>query len=206
MIKFSLVIASSLFWVAFAAQSANPIDSRIAHGKQRAAICTGCHGERGISSISEYPNLAGQSTRYLIKQLQDFQQGKDGREDSMMNAFAAQLSAEDIENLAAFYTSLPAKTSSSTTSQNNGEALYMGGDMSRDIAACSACHGVKGRGLAAAGFPALAGQSAHYIEEQLQAFKSGERHNDINGMMGDVSRKLNDKEIAALAAYIETLK
>ncbi|QSX33639.1 cytochrome c4 [Shewanella avicenniae] len=205
MIKFCLTRALPLLWLSFSAYATNSLESDIAKGKQKAAICAGCHGERGISPIAQYPNLAGQSSRYLSKQLQDFQQGAAGRSDPMMDAFAAQLSADDIQHLALYYASLPNKAAATDSSDSAGRALYIGGDMSRDIAACSACHGVNAQGLAAAGFPALAGQNEAYIKAQLEKFKTAERHNDLNGMMVDISRKLNDKEITALAAFLAGL-
>ena len=79
----------------------------VAAGKAKATVCASCHGENGISSLPQYPNLAGQKEQYLAKQLADFKAGK--RTDPTMAGMVAPLSEADIQNLAAFYASLPAK-------------------------------------------------------------------------------------------------
>jgi cytochrome c553 len=71
-----------------------------ATGKSKAASCTGCHGPVGISNNPMWPNLAGQQEAYLVKQLKSFRDGI--REDPM----AKPLSDTDIENLAAYYSTL----------------------------------------------------------------------------------------------------
>jgi cytochrome c553 len=73
-------------------------------GQAKSAICVACHGPQGISSNTQWPNLAGQQKQYLIKQLKAFREGD--RQDPLMSAMAAGLSDEDIENLAAWYNSL----------------------------------------------------------------------------------------------------
>jgi cytochrome c553 len=73
-------------------------------GKKRSASCAGCHGADGISAVPNYPNLAGQKEAYLILTLKGFRDGT--RENNIMNPMAKSLSDADIENLAAFYSSL----------------------------------------------------------------------------------------------------
>ncbi len=75
-------------------------------GREKAALCAACHGPNGISSNPLWPNLAGQHEAYLAKQIRDFRDG--AREDISMQPFVAQLSEQDIADLAAFYASLPA--------------------------------------------------------------------------------------------------
>lgn len=73
-------------------------------GKAKSTTCVACHGAKGISSSPIWPNLAGQKTKYLIKQLKDFKSGK--RKDPVMSPLAKPLSDQDIENLATYYNSL----------------------------------------------------------------------------------------------------
>ena len=73
-------------------------------GKTRSASCVGCHGANGISANPLWPNLAGQKRAYLVKQLKAFRDGS--RSDPMMTPMAKPLSNADIENLAAYYSSL----------------------------------------------------------------------------------------------------
>ena len=73
-------------------------------GKTKSASCDGCHGANGISANPLWPNLAGQKRAYLVKQLKAFRDGT--RSDPMMTPMAKPLSNADIENLAAYYSSL----------------------------------------------------------------------------------------------------
>jgi len=74
-------------------------------GRAKAEVCVVCHGLDGVSKIPEAPNLAGQNERYLIAQLDAFQSG--ARNNEMMSIVIKDLSAEDIENLAAYYAAIP---------------------------------------------------------------------------------------------------
>ena len=83
--------------------SASAVAGDAAAGKAKAAMCASCHGATGISMSPLWPNLAGQKEQYLIKQIKAFRDGT--RQDPMMAPMVAALSDEDIENLAAFYSS-----------------------------------------------------------------------------------------------------
>lgn len=82
----------------------NTMAADINAGKKKATSCAACHGANGISNNDIWPNLAGQKKGYLIKALKDFRDGK--RNDPAMSPMAKPLSNEDIENLAAYYSSL----------------------------------------------------------------------------------------------------
>jgi cytochrome c553 len=75
-----------------------------AAGKAKSASCAGCHGADGISANPLWPNLKGQKEAYLVKQMKAFRDGT--RQDPSMSAMAKPLSDADIENLAAYYSSL----------------------------------------------------------------------------------------------------
>ncbi|MCG8434048.1 MAG: c-type cytochrome, partial [Gammaproteobacteria bacterium] len=110
-------------------------------------------------------------------------------------------------DLAAFYSSQPVNDSGTTDPQflSLGERLYRGGNKEVSLSACIACHGPNGRGNAAAGFPALAGQHAKYVANQLRAYRAGERRSDANQMMRNIAARLTDAEIEAVASYIQGL-
>ena len=72
-------------------------------GEQRASACFGCHGPDGISLNPKYPNLAGQSAEYLIKQLNAFRSGE--RKDPFMTPMTSTMGDTDVEDLAAFFAS-----------------------------------------------------------------------------------------------------
>ena len=78
-----------------------------AAGKIKVSMCAGCHGEDGISSSPVFPNHRGQNAKYFIKQLAAFKDGS--RKDPIMLTKAKSLSNQDIEDLAAYYSSLPCK-------------------------------------------------------------------------------------------------
>lgn len=75
-----------------------------AAGKAKAAVCVACHGPAGISPQPLWPNIAGQKDQYLIKQLKAFKDGT--RKDPLMSGQAANLTDEDMANLAAYFSSL----------------------------------------------------------------------------------------------------
>jgi cytochrome c553 len=72
-----------------------------AAGKQKAAACSACHGEAGISSTPVWPNLAGQHEDYLVQALHEYQDGE--RRHPVMVSLAAALSKQDIKDLAAYF-------------------------------------------------------------------------------------------------------
>lgn len=75
-------------------------------GKAKAAtVCAACHGANGISVADNIPNLAGQQAGYIAAQLQALKDGK--RKNPVMNALAAQLSSEDMTNVAAYFAAQP---------------------------------------------------------------------------------------------------
>jgi cytochrome c553 len=78
----------------------------LALGKQKSLGCQACHGAAGISVSTEIPNLAGQKAAYLQAQLTAFRKGD--RKHDLMSAVAALLNEADVENLAAYWSSLPA--------------------------------------------------------------------------------------------------
>ncbi len=73
-------------------------------GRAKAAVCAACHGPNGISANPQWPNLAGQKDLYLIKQMKAFRDGT--RVDPLMSAQAQPLSDRDIEDLAAYFSTL----------------------------------------------------------------------------------------------------
>lgn len=78
-----------------------------AAGKAKAAVCASCHGADGMALIPSYPNLAGQNEEYLVSALQAYRsKERQGGNAALMHAMAANLSDDDIANLAAYYASL----------------------------------------------------------------------------------------------------
>jgi|TARA_B100001964_G_C14253246_1_gene611027 cytochrome c553 len=84
--------------------SASSYAGDVAAGKAKSALCTACHGAAGISPNDQWPNLAGQKEGYLLKQIKAFRDGE--RIDPMMAPMVKPLSDTDVENLAAYFSSL----------------------------------------------------------------------------------------------------
>jgi cytochrome c553 len=76
-------------------------------GREKARKCEQCHGLDGQAKIPEAPNLAGQVENYLIEQLREFQSGE--RHNDMMSVVAPQLTPQDIDDLAAYYSAIPVR-------------------------------------------------------------------------------------------------
>ncbi|SDB24040.1 Cytochrome c553 [Pseudidiomarina indica] len=180
-------------------------------GQQKSAVCAACHGPDGNSPLDMYPKIAGQHESYLFKQLKDYKLaaetgGEQGRADPIMQGQVMMLSEQDMADLAAFFAAQEMSPGSAPEDViAEGQKLFIGGDEARGIAACAACHGPRGDGMALANFPDISGQSAAYTKQQLERFRSGERQNDLNGMMRDVAAKLTDKDIEILSQYIQGL-
>ena len=73
-------------------------------GAAKAMMCQTCHGLDGLSKTPDSPNIAGQIEPYLVAQLQAFKSG--ARKSETMSLVAAGLSSDDIDNLAAWYSSI----------------------------------------------------------------------------------------------------
>ena len=76
-------------------------------GKAKSVTCAACHGGQGISPTGAWPNLAGQKEQYLLAQLKAFKEGT--RVNAQMAPMVANLSEDDMANLAAYYSSLGCK-------------------------------------------------------------------------------------------------
>ena len=96
-----ILFAILVFAISFSVQARGNAES----GKAKAAqVCSACHGPDGNKpSAPDQPVLAGQYYDYLVKALSDYKAGH--RTNGIMKAFAAQLSKQDIEDLAAWFAS-----------------------------------------------------------------------------------------------------
>jgi len=214
-------LLTHVFLLGLATVSFTAIAGDAVAGKNKSAMCAGCHGADGNSPIPANPKLNGQNEKYLVKQLEDFTKAASvgGRSSPMMAGMAAGMSAADRANLAAFYAAQKTQTVAAPAVSADdiaiGERIYRAGNQATGVPACIGCHGPQGKGNAPAGWPRLAGQHASYVTAQLQAFRvaaqypednSRGRRNDGDGkMMRDASARLTDREIEAVSAYVQGL-
>ena len=156
------------------------------------AICMACHGKEGVGINADYANLGGPNAAYLVLQLQAFRSG--ARKNVVMNRMAAGLTDADIDELADWYAGQP------WVIADNGNPNLVEEGLNR-AGYCHACHGMKGYPVAK-DWPILAGQSALYLDNQLQAFKSGTRYHPL---MVNVVKDLEPSAMTALASYYTQL-
>jgi cytochrome c553 len=206
--RVAILFSLTLGWVSNGlAADASPVGDAAA-GKSKGGACTACHGPDG-NSPAPFPKLAGQGEKYLLKQMQDIRDGLRS-----VPTMAGQLDGkgdQDLADIAAYFS-----TQKSSRGQTKPELLELGakvyrsGVAERNVAACIACHSPTGQGNAPAGFPALAGQHAQYIADQLRAYRKGYedttgRTNDDAKIMRTTAFGLSDKEIEAVSSYVAGL-
>ena len=208
-LAFATSAAALLCAGAAAAQA--PAKRDVAKGQAIASqICAACHAADGNSAAAANPKLAGQFYDYLHKQLVSFkaQDGKKAaRDNAVMAGMVANLSAAEMQNVAAFYASQKLKPAAAKDKElaTLGQKVYRGGNTATGVAACAGCHGPSGAGIPAQ-YPRISGQFAEYVEAQLKAFRTGARANDPNGMMRGVAARMTDREIQGVAEYVAGLR
>ena len=166
-------------------------------------VCAACHTADGSRGAPANPIIAGQHPEYLVKQLTEFKSGK--RKNPIMQGFAAQLSEDDMRNVAAFYASKSAKPgfAKNKDSVALGAKIWRGGLPDREIAACAGCHSPTGAGIPSH-YPRLASQHGDYTEAQIVAFRNGSRTNSPE--MTVLTQKMTDREVKAVSDFIAGLR
>lgn len=175
-------------------------------------FCASCHGDNGQAPTLNWPHLAGQRAAYTAKMLLDYQSRLrlENKGAQLMHDVAVMMTPQQIADVSAFYSSLPAPRDDGTPRpavKNDGlsaEQLVRKGDPARLITPCASCHGVKGQGgkLEAS---ALAGQNPQYLTRTLLDYQSGQRANDAAKGMRAFAKRLTRSEIEALARYYADL-
>jgi len=203
----ALCFISVVVVTAFSApsQASEPaLNDAIKRGATTAHACEGCHGAHGEGMAAKgNPRLAGQAAGYLTKQLDDFASGR--RTSPVMTPLAKSLTEQQRRDVAAHFASLatPYRTAVGAADAallERGRLLERSGDESKQLQACANCHGPGGSGERFA-TPYLEGQSATYLATTIKEWKSGARANDAGKQMVVVARRLDDRDIAAVAAY-----
>jgi cytochrome c553 len=176
-----------------------------AAGQGKVVVCGACHGADGNSAAPNFPKLAGQGERYLLKQLNDIKSGT--RPVVEMTGLLDNLSDQDLADISAYYASQKMSVGAADPKLvARGEALFRGGKLNEGMPACTGCHSPNGAGLDAAGFPQLGGQHAGYVAKQLTDFREGNRTNDGDSMiMRGIAAKLSNKDIEAVSSFIQGL-
>lgn len=156
--------------------------------------------------MPNWPKLAGQGERYLLKQMTEIKEG--ARNVPEMTGMLTGMSEQDMADIAAYYSSQTlAGGAANPELAERGAAIYRGGDLATGLPACTGCHSPTGQGNAPAAYPHLAGQHAAYTVKQLTDFREGDRTNDGDAMiMQTIASRLSNKDIQAVAEYIQGLR
>ena len=168
-------------------------------------ICIACHGIDGNSPLPANPNLSGQHAGYITKQLMQFKNGE--RDNAVMKGMVANLTEQDMINLGSYFEQQKQNLLFAKSNGENslGEKIYRSGVASKGLPACASCHGPAGHGIPDL-YPRLNSQHAVYTISQLNAFRLETRMNDNAMMMRTIAQKLTDKEMNAVADYIQGLR
>jgi cytochrome c553 len=193
---FNALYGLALGLSALASVAAHAAD--VAAGKEKAELCTACHGEGGISQTENIPSLAGQPDQFIQWQLVFFRSGS--RRNEQMQPIVEQISNEDIRNLGAYFASLaPPKP----TAADDDPDLSRKGAQAAAGRRCASCHADTYAGTKAVA--RLAGQREEYLIKALHDYKSGQRSGGGGAAMADVAYPLSEEEITALAHYLAHL-
>jgi cytochrome c553 len=170
----------------------------VAAGKEKAALCAGCHGDNGISQTENIPSLAGQQDQFIQWQLVFFRSG--ARKNEQMQPIVEQITNEDIRNLGAYFASL---TPPKPPASDDNPDLSKKGAQAAVGRRCASCHTDSFAGTKAVA--RLAGQREEYLVKALHDYKSGARSGGAGAAMSDVAYPLSDEEITALSHYLAHL-
>jgi len=154
-------------------------------GKAAAAVCGGCHGETGVSTNPTAPSIAGQDAEYLVAATKAYKTG--ARKDDAMKAPAESIEEKALRDVAAFYASQAPQA----------PAVRKPLALDEWTARCERCHGVNGNSTDPL-VPAIAAQRADWLEQVLNAYRSGARK---SAAMSAMSATLGDADVKDLAAH-----
>ena len=181
-------------------EAAGPLDQP---GYVKAMTCSACHGASGNSRSEAVPILAGLSPAYFKKAIEDYATGK--RVSAEMEPFAKQVKLLGVDEVAAFFA---AQRREATPVRADRNAVERGRAASAECAACHGTAGQGGQGDPSKLGPAIAGQPATYLKNQLLLFKADKRSPGDEPLtkMKAIVKAIPDGTLADLAAYYSSLR
>ncbi|WP_424813270.1 c-type cytochrome [Roseococcus sp. YIM B11640] len=160
--------------------------------------CITCHGENGRSQMENIPSLAGQPADFITIQMILFREGI--RQAPPMNDFAANMADQDIQDIAAFFASLPPGPPDDRSPRD--DALFARGQAFIGPRHCATCHVADFGGRAQ--IPRVAAQREEFLAHTMREYRDGRRAGVDTQMNGAVVG-LSDADIAAIAHYLAHL-
>ncbi len=170
------------------------------NGEEIYEICSACHLPSGAGRPDgTFPQLAGQHSTVLIKQMADIRLGL--RDNPIMYPFAKTMTdSRELADVSAYIQTLPIPGDNGRgpgTNLERGKELY--------DANCVSCHGDYGEGAEKEFYPVLAGQHYKYMLRQITDIRDGRRRN-ANPDMVEVVKKYSDEDLDAVVDYMSRLE
>lgn len=201
-----LLLAPAVCAGALAAAPAAPAQTLPDGMSTRVLACTACHGKEGRATQQGYvPRLAGKPAGYLYQQLRNFRDG--GRSHAPMAYLLQHLTDGYLREMAAHFAALDVPYAPAPAPQApapvlaQGRRLVQRGDAGRDIPACAQCHGVALTGVNPS-IPGLLGLPRDYLNRQLGAWKTGQRHAQAPDCMAQIAQRLTADDVSAVSAWL----
>ena len=210
----TLRLTSSAAMLAVAFCTAGHAEDRGAPARQggleaKLEYCKTCHGLSGQGYLGYFPmpRLAGQQPEYIEAQLRAFIERR--RTNPIMFNVAHVLSPSMLTALAMHFRGLNPKPFGGAPrgSISTGKRIYDEGLPEANVPACSACHGMEGKGQNE--IPRLAGQVYAYTVGQLTSWKQARGQGsavDTSAIMAPTAHNLTRSQVEAVAAYVSYLQ
>lgn len=167
------------------ARAKTPSAGDAAAGKAAASSCGGCHGDKGVASDPGTPSLAGQDAQYLATATLAYKDGS--RKDETMKGVVADLKEKAMRDIAAYY----------AAQQPQAPKVRKPLSLAELAERCDRCHGINGNSADPV-VPAIAAQRVDWLEQVLNAYRTGARKSVAMSAMVSV---LSDAEIKELATH-----
>lgn len=167
--------------------------------------CGECHDLDGVAPNGHFPNLAGQKTPYLLKQMDDFRRGKRRNDHGQMGVSSRSTTGEALDAVVAYFAALPPpapQPASGLTANERAlaQTLLAEGNRAEKVPACFGCHSTAPKHDFVA--PCLESQQVGYLTKQLDDFRTGKRTNDPDAVMQKIAARLGDSDVAAVSGYL----
>ncbi len=158
-------------------------------------VCATCHGVNGQSANTLFPKLAGQQKDYILGQLEAIKSRDRNTEHTrqFMWGPARYLTPKQMDEIATYFSTMPPMKAGAQVAlaSDRGQIIYHQGIPSAGVEPCASCHGNKAEGDA--NFPRLAGQHQYYLNYRARS------------AMTQILSNVSDADIAAVAAYVESI-
>jgi cytochrome c553 len=173
---------------------------------RRVEPCVACHGEQGRATPDGFfPRIAGKPAGYLFEQLLNFREGR--RVNAEMSYLLDRQDAAYLQEMAQHFAGVELPYPAPVHSDREPEVLALGerlarqGDATRELPACSACHGERLTGVAPA-VPGLLGLPHDYLVAQLGSWREHLRQARAPDCMAVIAQRLQPADVDAVSAWL----